>query len=161
MTQNEENRTVMTLPSEREIVITRVFNAPRELVWKAWTQPEHVAQWWGIRGYNVAICEIDLRVGGRYRYVLQGDGNAEFGFDGEYREIVPPERLVYTDGFEGMPGHEALVTVTFTQENGKTKLTSHSHYQSVADRDGHIQSGMEAGMRETMDNLETYLTTMQ
>ncbi len=100
------------------------------------------------------VCEIDLRPGGAWRYVLRDPDNGnEYGFSGVYREIVPPERLVYTEGFEAMPGHDYLVTTTFAEQDGKTTLTSTLLYKSVEDRDGHLQSGMEGGMRETLDRL--------
>jgi uncharacterized protein YndB with AHSA1/START domain len=147
----------MHMPSEREIVITRVFDAPRSLVFKAYTKPEHVSRWYGLHGLTFVVCEIDLRVGGRWRYVLRDAEGQQFGFSGEYREIMPPERLVYTEGFEGMPGHEYLVTLTLAEESGRTTFRSHLLYQSKADRDGHIASGMEAGMRVTLDRLEELL----
>jgi uncharacterized protein YndB with AHSA1/START domain len=161
MNQISSADTVMTLPSDREIVITRVFDAPRRLVFDAMTKPEHVKRWYGPSYLTLKSCEIDFRVGGKWRYVLQGPDGNDFAFSGEYREIVTPERVVNTEGFEGLPGHEALVTVTFDEVDGKTRLTSHLQYDSVEDRDGHIQSGMEGGMRETMDRLAAHIGTMQ
>jgi uncharacterized protein YndB with AHSA1/START domain len=157
MTDKNGNTTTLTLPSDREIVITRVFNAPRQLVFEAWSKPEHLAQWWGLRSLAMAVCEVDFRVGGTWRFVVRGPDGNEFGFRGEYREIVPPERLVYTDSFDGMPGHESLVTLSFDEQDSKTMLTMLSRYSSVEDRDGHIKSGMEPGMRETLDRLAEYL----
>jgi uncharacterized protein YndB with AHSA1/START domain len=152
--------TTLTMPSDREIVIERVFNAPRTLVFEAVTKPEHVARWYGPRRLSIVGCEIDLRVGGSWRYVLRdADGN-DYGFSGVYREIVPPERIVTTEGFEAMPGHEYVVTMTLDEQDGQTKLRSHLLYQNAADRDGHIQSGMEPGMRETMDRLAELLATL-
>jgi uncharacterized protein YndB with AHSA1/START domain len=151
----------MTLPSDREILIERVFNAPRRLVFAALTKPEHVAQWYGPRTMTLTSCEIDLRVGGTWRYVLRDPAGNDFGFSGEYREVVPPERLVSTENFEGIPpGHDYLVTVTLAEHEGKTKLTSHLLYKSPEDRDGHIQSGMEPGMRESYDRLAELLATL-
>jgi uncharacterized protein YndB with AHSA1/START domain len=155
-----DSGTTMTLPSDREIVLTRTFNAPRTLVWQAWTQPEHVSKWWGVQGLEITSCTIHLHVGGGYRYVLRGPDGAEYAFTGVYREVVPPERLVYTDSFEGMPDKAAVVTVTFAEQDGKTTLTSRSLYQSASDRDAHIQSGMEAGMRESMDQLAAHLQSL-
>ena len=106
---------------------------------------------------TLVLCEIDLRVGGTWRYVLRDPGGNEFGFSGVYREIVPPERLVSTEGFEGLPGHEYLATLTLEEHDGKTTMTNRLLYQSVEDRDGHIQSGMEPGMRETLDRLAEHL----
>jgi uncharacterized protein YndB with AHSA1/START domain len=161
MIQMQTNETTLTLPSDREILITRQFNAPRHVVFEAWTKPEHVVHWWGAFGMKMSVCEIDLRPGGAYHFVLRdADGN-EYGFGGKYQEIVPPERLVYTDGFEGMPGHEAVVTATFEEQDGKTMLVSRSVYQSVEDRDGHVNSGMEPGLKQTYDQLEAYLATLQ
>jgi uncharacterized protein YndB with AHSA1/START domain len=152
--------TTLTMPSDRELLITRTFDAPRRLVFEALTRPEHVAHWYGPRRFTLRSCEIDLRVGGSWRYVLADADGHEFGFSGKYQEIVPPERIVTTEGFEGMPGHEYLATVTLTEHEGKTELQSHLLYQSPADRDGHLQSGMEPGMRETYDRLAELLATL-
>ena len=145
---------------EPTIVITREFDAPRRLVFAAWTQPEHVRHWYGPSYLSFTVCEIDLRPGGRWRYVLRSPDGAEHGFGGEYREIAPPERLVYTEGYEAMPGHDYLVTLTFDERDGKTTLISRGVYQSFADREGHVGSGMEGGMRETLDRLDQHLVAM-
>ncbi|MDQ6884995.1 MAG: SRPBCC family protein [Candidatus Dormibacteraeota bacterium] len=150
----------LTMPSDRELVITAVLDAPRQLVFEASTNPAHVRHWWGPRRTTMTSCEIDLRPGGRWRYVLRDtETGREDGWSGVYREIVAPERVVYTEGWEGMPGHEYLVTATLTEQDGKTTLTSHLLYQSVADRDGHVNSGMEPGMRETYDRFGEYLAS--
>jgi uncharacterized protein YndB with AHSA1/START domain len=161
VTTNKSATTTLTLPSERELVIERVFDAPRALVFEAVTKPEYVARWYGPRRLQMVLCEIDLRVGGAWRYLLRdADGN-EHGFGGVYREIVPPERIVTTEGYEGLPGHEYLTTMTLAEEPAnRTKLRSHLLYQNSADRDGHIQSGMEPGMRETLDRLAELLATL-
>jgi uncharacterized protein YndB with AHSA1/START domain len=148
-------------PDEPTIVITREFDAPRRLVFAAWTTPEHVWRWYGPSYLTFTVCEIDLRPGGRWRYVLRAPDGGEHGFGGEYREIEPPERLVYTEGYEAMPGHEYLVTLTFDEHEGRTMLTSTGVYQSFADRDGHVASGMEDGMRETLDRLAEHLDAME
>jgi uncharacterized protein YndB with AHSA1/START domain len=151
----------VTLPTDRELVITAVLDAPRDLVFEATTNPEHVKRWWGIRRTTMLVCEIDLRPGGAWRYVLRdNETGREDAFSGVYREIVPPERMVYTEGWEAMPGHDYLVTATLTQKDGKTTLTSRLQYKSVEDRDGHVQSGMESGMRETYDRLGEHLAMM-
>jgi uncharacterized protein YndB with AHSA1/START domain len=151
----------MTLPSDREILIERVFNAPRRLVFEALTKPEHVANWYGPRVMTLTSCQIDLRVGGAWRYVVRDPAGNDFAFSGEYKEIVPPEKLVCTENFEGIPpGHDYLVTVTLDEQDGQTKLRSHLQYRSPEDRDGHIQSGMEPGMRETYDRLAELLATL-
>ena len=151
----------LTMPSDRELIITAVLDAPRTLVFEATTKPEHVKHWWGPRRSTVTLCEIDLRPGGAWRYVIRDtETGREDGFSGVYREITPPERLVYTEGWEGMPGHDYLVTATLEEEGGKTTLTSRLQYKSVEDRDGHVNSGMEGGMRETYDRLGEHLAAM-
>jgi len=152
-TASIDSATTMTLPSDREILITRVFNAPRELVFDAITKCEHVSRWYGPRDTELVSCNIDLRPGGAWRFVMRR-ANDEFAFSGAYREVVRPKRIVQTWNLEGIPpGHESIETLTLEEENGKTKWTSHSLFKSVEDRDGLIQSGMESGMRETMDRL--------
>lgn len=160
MTQMQRNETTLTLPSDREILITRQFNAPRRIVFEAWTKPEHVVHWWGAFGSNMAVCEIDLQPGGAYRFVLREADGQEYGFGGKYYEIVPPERLVYSEGFDGYPGHEAMTTMTFEEADGKTTVVTLTVCQSAEDRDALINSGMEPGMRSTYDQLEAYLTTL-
>lgn len=151
----------LTTPSDTELVITSVFEAPRRLVFEAMTKPEHVRRWYGPRRFTVTLCEIDLRPGGRWRYVLRdSETGREDAFSGEYREIVPAERLVYTEAWEVMPDHGYLCTATFTEDDGKTTVTNRLTYKSVEDRDGHLQSGMEPGMRETLDRLGELLGTL-
>ena len=147
----------VTFPSDFEAVITRTFNASRELVYAASTQPEHVRRWYGLRHHTMPVCEIDLRPGGRWRYVLKDREGNEFGFSGEYLELEPPGRMVYTEGFEAMPGHDYVVTATLTEEAGRTTLEARLRYRSREDRDGHFASGMESGMRESHDRLEEVL----
>ncbi|MGH2711054.1 MAG: SRPBCC family protein [Actinomycetota bacterium] len=159
MTAKSDYAATITTPSDTETVITREFDAPRELVWESMTKPEHVRQWYGLRSLNMTVCEIDLRVGGKWRYV-QSDGENEFAFSGEYREIDPPGRLVSTEEFEAMPGTGYVVTLTLEERDGKTQMTSHLQYQSMEHRDGHIQSGMERGMNETFDRLDEHLQQM-
>ncbi|WP_437322037.1 SRPBCC family protein [Sorangium sp. So ce385] len=153
--------TNLEVTSEREIVITRTFSAPRRIVFDAMTKPEYVKRWYGLRVLTMSVCEIDLRVGGRWRYVLRAPDGSEHGFTGVYREIVRPERVVCTENYEPLgPGHEMLVTATYDERDGKTTLTSRIVYQSQADRDAHLQSGMEAGMRETFDRLAEILSAL-
>lgn len=154
------NPTTLTLPSEREIVMTRIFDAPRALVFKAYTDPEAVPRWWGLRSSTTIVDKMDMRPGGLWRYVQRDPDGNEYGFNGEYREIVPPERLVSTFEFEGLPGHVVVDTAVFEDLDGKTKVTVTSLFDSVEDRDGMIQSGMESGAVETWDRLEEYLQTM-
>jgi uncharacterized protein YndB with AHSA1/START domain len=151
----------VTLPSDREIVLTRVFDAPRALVFEAYTTPEHLRHWWGPRGHTLPICEMDFRPGGRYRMVSRDPDGNEFAFRGEYREIVPPERLVQTFEFEGMPGHIAVETLTMAEKDGRTTVTTRSVYDSPQDRDAVLQSGMERGAAETLDRLAEYLPTLR
>jgi len=153
--------TRVELKSQTEIVITRAFAAPRRVVWDAMTKPEYVRRWYGLRMLEISICEIDLRVGGAWRFVLRAPDRSEHGFTGVYREIAAPDRVVYTENYEAIgPGHEMLVTTTFDEHDGKTTLRSRLVYQSEADRDAHVQSGMETGMRESFERLEGLLTTL-
>jgi uncharacterized protein YndB with AHSA1/START domain len=148
---------VVTLPSETEILITREFDAPRHLVYKAWTTPELVRRWWSGRRGEMTTAEIDLRVGGKWRYVMVASGGFEVAFHGEYREIVPPERLVNTEAYEGIPEpdeHAALCTLTLTEKDGRTYYEMLVEHVNQEDRDMHINSGMESGMQESLDYLE-------
>jgi uncharacterized protein YndB with AHSA1/START domain len=144
----------VTLPADEQILITREFDAPKHLVYKAWTTPELVERWWHARRGKVTLAEIDLRVGGTWRYVMVTDDGFEVAFHGEYREIVPNERIVSTEVYEGMPDAEALDTVTFTEVDGRTTVTILVQHRSKEDRDAHIESGMEAGLQDALDLLE-------
>jgi uncharacterized protein YndB with AHSA1/START domain len=147
----------VTLPSDTQILITREFNAPRHLVWQAYTTPELIKRWWsGDRG-TVTSAEVDLRVGGAWRYVMVAGGGFEVAFRGEYREIFPTERLVNTEVFEGIPDpdeHAGLITVTLTEKDGRTFMEMLCDYRDRTDRDAVIESGMEGGMQTSMDALE-------
>jgi uncharacterized protein YndB with AHSA1/START domain len=151
----------VTTPTDREIVMTRVFDAPRDLVFEAHSSCEHMSRWWGPRRYEIASCDIDFRPGGAWRIVHRGADGQEFGFHGEFREIVRPERISWTFEFEGMPGHVSVDTVTFEERDGKTTLTTRSVFDSVEDRDGMLQSGMAEGAAETLDRLEEYLEVLR
>ena len=144
----------VTLPTDEQILITREFAAPRHLVYKAWTTPELVERWWSGRRGKVTSVEIDLRVGGAWRFVMVANEGIEVAFHGEYREIVPNERLVSTEVYEGFPDGEALNTLTLTEVDGRTTMTVLVQHSSKEHRDGHIDSGMEVGMQEAMDLLE-------
>ncbi len=144
----------VTLPTDEQILITREFDAPRHLVYRAWTTPELVTRWWSGQRGEVISAEIDLRVGGMWRWVMVAHGGFEVAFHGEYRELVPDERIVTTEVFEGMPEGEALNTLTFTEADGRTTLTLLVDHSSREHRDAHVNSGMEAGMQESMDALE-------
>ncbi|HWG61634.1 MAG TPA: SRPBCC family protein [Streptosporangiaceae bacterium] len=145
----------VTLPGDTQILITREFSAPRHLVYRAWTTPELIKRWWsGDRG-EVTIADIDLRVGGAWRFVMTANAGFEVAFHGEYREIVPDERLVWTEVFEGMPGAEAAInTLTLSEEAGYTTATMLVEHANQQDRDMHINSGMEDGLQEALDHLE-------
>jgi len=140
--------------------MTRVFDAPRALVFKACTDPNAIPRWWGPSRYETTVDTMDVRPGGVWRFVSRGADGAEFAFNGVYREIVPPERIVQTFEFEGMPGHISVDTMTLEEHDGKTTLTSTSLFDSVEDRDGMLHSGMEDGAAETYDRLENLLGSM-
>ncbi len=146
---------VVTLPSDTEILTTREFNAPKHLVYRAWTTPDLVKRWWaGDRGV-VTVVEIDLRVGGTFRYAMDANPGFEVAFRGEFREIVTNERIVSTEIFEGMPNAGAAMnTVTFTEDGGRTTLTILTRYPSREIRDMVIATGMEGGLQESLDDLE-------
>ena len=149
----------VTTPTEREIVLTRVFDAPRSLVFDAMTKPELLKRWFGPRGWSLVVCEVDLKVGGAWRSVLRGPDGTEMGMRGVYREIVPPERSVHTESFDDFPG-ESLVTTTLVEQGGKTRLTGTVLYPSQEIRDMVIKSGMEHGAAETYDKLAEYLASI-
>jgi uncharacterized protein YndB with AHSA1/START domain len=144
----------LTLPTDDQILITREFAAPRHLVYRAITTPELIRRWWHAKRGEVTVAEIDLRVGGAWRQVMVTPDGMEVGFHGEYREIVPNERLVSTEVFEGAPGEPAVNTVTLTEEAGKTTLTLHMQLPNKETRDAIIQSGMEHGLQDAYDLLE-------
>jgi uncharacterized protein YndB with AHSA1/START domain len=155
----------VTLPTDEQILITREFDAPKHLVYKAYTTPELVKRWWNAKRGEVTIAEIDLRVGGKWRYVMVTDDGFEVAFHGEYREIVPNERLVSTEVYEGAPQREAeqgtLNTATFSEVDGRTTLTVLVEAPSKEIRDAIIDSGMEAGMQDAMDLLEQVAVSLR
>ena len=154
----------VTLPSDTQILITREFDAPKHLVYRAWTTPELVKRWWHANRGEVTLAEIDLRVGGTWRYVSRSEDGFEVGFHGEYREIVPNERLVTTEVYEGIPDadeHAALDTLTLTESDGRTTLTVVVEHPTKEGRDAHINSGMEAGMQDAMDLLEEVAVSLR
>jgi uncharacterized protein YndB with AHSA1/START domain len=154
----------VTLPSDEQILITREFDAPRQLVYRAWTTPELVKRWWSGRQGETTTVEIDLRVGGRWRYVMVADGGVEVAFHGEYQEIVPNERIVTTQVFEvpGAPeGEGVLNIVTFTEAGGRTILTLLVQAHSRQERDMIMASGMEVGMQEQLELLEQVASSLR
>jgi uncharacterized protein YndB with AHSA1/START domain len=146
---------VVTLPTDTQILITREFDAPKDLVYKAFTTPELVKRWWSAKRGEVTVAEIDLRVGGKWRYAMtMAEGGVEVAFHGEYREIVPNERIVSTEVYEDMPDAEALNTMSLAEVDGRTTLTILVQHQSKEHRDAHIESGMEDGLQDALDLLE-------
>ncbi len=146
----------VTLPADDQILIEREFDAPRELVWKAFTTPELVRRWWHARRGEMTVAEIDLRVGGRWRYAMTThDGGVEVAFHGEYREVVPHERIVSTEIYEGAPEAGAAVnTMTLTERDGRTTLTILVQHATKLARDMHVESGMEDGLQDALELLE-------
>lgn len=158
---NKDSFQVST-PSEQEVRMTRLFNAPRQLVFDAMTKPEHVRRWWGClsEGYSVPVCEIDLRPGGKWRFVNRHP-NGEAAFHGEYKEITPPSRLVFTEIFEDYPDTVTVVTSVFTEEAGKTRMTVTVRYPSLEVRDIVLSTGMAEGAGISYDRLEDLLAELQ
>jgi uncharacterized protein YndB with AHSA1/START domain len=165
-TGNRHGSAVVTLPSDTEILITRQFDAPASLVFEAVTSPELVKRWWGFDTSVWEVCDIDLRVGGKWRYVIK-EGDMEVGFHGEYREIEAPHRIVSTEAFEGLaamgitddPDSVASVnTVTLEEADGVTTMSTLVKHVTKEHRDGHIESGMEGGMQVSYDRLEDLVT---
>lgn len=162
----KKNSISYTTPSDQEFVAERIFDAPRELVWQAWTKPEHLAQWWGPKDWTLPVCKVDFRPGGVWHYCMRGPQGEESWGRAIYREIVEPERIVYLDTFsdeagnpvEGMP--EMLITVTFENQNGKTKLATHAKFASAAELESVLAMGMVEGLTQTWDRLEEYLASV-
>lgn len=153
----------VTTPSDLEIVMTRAFDAPRDLVFEVWTKPEHVRHWWGPRSSSMIHCEADVRPGGSWRYVTREENGDEVPFCGVYREVTPPERLVYTEIYDVEPfntGDPAVNTVTFTEEDGRTIMTCTTLCPSKEVRDYILGSGMEIGAAESYNRLAEHLKTL-
>jgi uncharacterized protein YndB with AHSA1/START domain len=144
----------VTLPADEQILITREFDAPKELVWRAYTEPELVRRWWHANRGEMTVCDIDLRVGGGWRYVMLTPDGVEVAFHGEYREVVPHERIVSTEVYEAVPHAEAVDTVELAEADGRTTLTMLVQHQRREHRDMHIESGMEDGLQDALDLLE-------
>ncbi|MGH9313390.1 MAG: SRPBCC family protein [Vicinamibacterales bacterium] len=149
----------VTTPSDREVLVTRVVDAPRRLVFDAWTKPEHLSHWMlGPSGWTMPVCEIDLRPGGAWHFVWRRSDGTEMEMRGVYREITPPERLVSTESWGGN-WPETLNTLILTEENGKTTITHTITYPSKEARDAALQTGMKEGMSQSLDRLDEYLRT--
>jgi len=162
MTVTSSRTARVTLPTDEQILITREFDAPKHLVYKAYTTPELVKRWWNAKRGEVTVAEIDLRVGGTWRSVMVTDDGFEVAFHGEYREIVPNERLVSTELYEGVPdGEPTLNTLTLTETDGRTTMTILVEAPSREVRDAIIDSGMEAGMQDAMDLLEEIAVSLR
>jgi uncharacterized protein YndB with AHSA1/START domain len=150
----------VSTPTESEIVLRRVFDAPRELVFDAFTQPELLRRWFGPRGWELDVCEVNLKGGGGFRFVLRGPGGRQMGMRGRWLEISPPERTIHMESFDDYPG-ESQVTGVFTEQDGKTTLTATVRYASKEVRDLVLQSGMEHGAAESYDKLAELLASAE
>ncbi|HEY2440638.1 MAG TPA: SRPBCC family protein [Solirubrobacteraceae bacterium] len=150
----------MTLPSDTQVMITREFDAPRGLVYKAWTTPDLVRRWWSANRGEMTVADIDLRVGGAWRYAMIAHGQFEVGFHGVYREIVPNERIVSTEVYEGAPEVEAVTTVTFDERDGSTTVTILVDHQRREHRDGHLNAGMEDGLQDALSLLDQVVRSL-
>jgi uncharacterized protein YndB with AHSA1/START domain len=155
--QETAGTTRVTTPSDREIVTERVFDAPRDRVFAAYTDPELIPQWWGPRGTTTIVDQMDVRPGGAWRFVARDSDGSETAFRGTYREVTPPERIVQTFEWEGMPGHVLVETATFEDLGGRTRVRTNSLFHTSEERDGMLESGMERGLTETHDRLAELL----
>jgi uncharacterized protein YndB with AHSA1/START domain len=144
----------LTLPSDREIVIVRAFRAPRRLVFDAWTRRDYVPRWYGCAGMTLTVDTMDVREGGTWRWVLRAADGTGHGLSGDYRVVARPAQLVFNERYEPVPGSDHLVTLSFDERDGVTTMTMHLLYPSIVQRDGHLQAGMERGIRDTMDRLD-------
>jgi uncharacterized protein YndB with AHSA1/START domain len=158
--QQQAHRADITTPSDREIRIERVFDAPRDRVFAAYTDPELVPEWWGPRGTTTIVDRMEVRAGGAWRFVARDCDGSETAFRGTYREITPPERIVQTFEWEGMPGHIAVETATFEDLGGRTRVVTVSLFHTTEERDGMLASGMERGLNETYERLDELLARL-
>jgi uncharacterized protein YndB with AHSA1/START domain len=151
----------VTLPTDTQILITREFDAPRELVYKAYTTPDLVRRWWSAGRGEMTVADIDLRVGGGWRYVMVTEDGFEVAFHGEYREIVPNERIVSTEVYEAVPDAAAVDTLTLSEIDGRTTLTLLVEHERKEHRDAHVESGMEDGLQDALDLLEAVAASLR
>jgi uncharacterized protein YndB with AHSA1/START domain len=157
MTQAETKTATITTPADREIHIERVFDAPRDVVFAIYTDPELIPEWWGPRGTTTIVDVMEVRPGGSWRYIMRDADGGETGFRGTYREITAPERIVTTFEWEGMPGHVSIDTAEFVDLGEQTKVVSTSLFHTVEERDGMLNSGMERGLNDTYQRLDEIL----
>jgi uncharacterized protein YndB with AHSA1/START domain len=150
----------LTTPSEREIRVERVFDAPRARVFETYTDPELIPEWWGPYGTTTTVDRMDVRTGGSWRFVISDPERGDSGFHGSYREVTPPERIVQTFEWEGMPGHVSVETAVFEDLGERTKVTTTSIFHTVEERDGMLASGMERGLNETYARLDELLARL-
>jgi len=155
----EGDTVLIAKPGEPSFTVTRTFNAPARFVYEAWTVPELMKRWYGNACMTLEVCEMDVRPGGAWRRILVDKDGKRFGFYGTFREVEVPHRMVFTETFEPFPDHPSTVTVTLMEEGGKTHATLVQLHDSVFSRDAHIGSGMEQGMRETLDRLDSFLAS--
>ena len=162
MARTSSATTKVTLPSDTEIEVTREFDAPRDVVYKVMTDPKLIPQWWGPRSDAITVDKMEVRPGGKWRFVAKQPDGSTYAFRGEYREIIPAEKIVQTFEFEPMAGHISVETGTLTDlPDGRTLFRSRSVFTSKEDRDGMIQSGMESGLRETYERLDEVLANLK
>jgi uncharacterized protein YndB with AHSA1/START domain len=160
MTESVQRESTLTLPSDRELVMTRAFNAPAPILFDMWTKPEHVRKWYGVRSTTVTVCDIDLRIGGAWRWVVTTPQGMEIAFSGVFREIDPPRRLQRTEIFEAMPGPGAIVTLTFDENDGQTTFTMHMLFENKQHRDICLRSGMDVGVRECFQKIDELIAAL-
>lgn len=162
MAEKAKTSSMFTLPTDREIAGSRILDAPPDLVYRAYTDPEAIPQWWGPSRYRTTVDKLDVRPGGAWRFVQRADDGGEHAFSGVFREVVANKRLVFTFNYEALPGHEAVETVTLEPvEAGKTRVTDNMLFANREDRDGMIQSGMEEGAAESQERLVALLKSLQ
>ena len=162
MTSNQQQAQAakVTTPTDREIYVERVFDAPRDLVFAAYTDPKLIPEWWGPRDSTTVVDQMDVRAGGSWRFVMRDSEGNETGFRGTYREVTPPERIEQTFEWEGMPGHVSVETATFEDLGDRTRVKTVSLFHTTEERDGMLGSGMEDGMNETYARLDELLARL-
>jgi uncharacterized protein YndB with AHSA1/START domain len=153
-------KAIVTTPGEREIHVEREFDAPRDRVYAVYTDPKLIPEWWGPRGTTAVVEQMDVQPGGGWRFVIHNSDGSETAFRGTYREVTPPERIVQTFEWEGMPGHVSVETATFEDLGDRTKVTTTSLFHTTEERDGMIGSGMESGLQETYERLDAVLAQL-